>query len=86
MGKGKIQAEPYDFEFDLDSTALVMIDMQRDFVEPGGFGATLGNDVRPLAGIVPVVRALLEGFRRSRLPVAHTREMARPLTRCGILP
>lgn len=45
MGKGTIQAEPYELPFDLKSTALVMINMQRDFVEPGGFGEMLGNDV-----------------------------------------
>ena len=45
MSQGTIQAEPYELPFDLKSTALVMIDMQRDFVEPGGFGEMLGNDV-----------------------------------------
>ena len=46
-----VEADPYAFEFDPATTALVIIDMQRDFVEPGGFGETLGNDVSLLASV-----------------------------------
>jgi biuret amidohydrolase len=73
-----IAAQPYDFEFPPNQLALIVIDMQRDFVEEGGFGSVLGNDVRPLARIVPVVRRLLDGFRAAGLPVIHTREGHRP--------
>jgi nicotinamidase-related amidase len=52
--------------------------MQRDFVEPGGFGASLGNDVRLLQAIIPATRRLLDGFRAAGLPVIHTRECHRP--------
>ena len=45
-------AQPFAFEFDPAATALVVIDMQRDFLEPGGFGETLGNDVSLLSAIV----------------------------------
>ncbi|MES2934847.1 MAG: isochorismatase family cysteine hydrolase [Pseudomonadota bacterium] len=69
-----VTAQPYDFAFDPAKTALVVIDMQRDFVEPGGFGAALGNDVTPLAAIVPTVAALLALARRSGMLVVHTRE------------
>src|SRR5512147_1259623 len=69
-----IAAQPYDFEFPPNQLALIVIDMQRDFVEEGGFGSVLGNDVRPLAKIVPTVRRLLDGFRAAGLPVIHTRE------------
>ena len=69
-----IHAQPFDFSFDLRSIGLVVIDMQRDFVEPGGFGESLGNDVSLLKGIIPTVSRLLEGFRRKGLPVIHTRE------------
>lgn len=74
----KIQAAPFPFPFRRDQTALVVIDMQRDFVEPDGFGASLGNDVALLAAIVPTVRRLLEGFRSAGLPVFHTRECHLP--------
>ncbi len=55
-------------------TALVIIDMQRDFVEAGGFGAALGNDVRRLAPAVPAVASLLAAFRKQGLTVIHTKE------------
>ncbi|HLA08199.1 MAG TPA: cysteine hydrolase [Anaerolineales bacterium] len=78
MGKGKIQAEPYEFEFDLDSTALVMIDMQRDFVEPGGFGESLGNDVSLLRSSIEPCKELLETARKIGMFIIHTREGHRP--------
>jgi nicotinamidase-related amidase len=71
-------ARPFPFVFDPATTALIVIDMQRDFIEPGGFGAALGNDVRPLAAIVPTVARLLAGFRAAGLRVIHTRECHRP--------
>ena len=49
-------AEPYAFTFDPERTALIVIDMQRDFVEPGGFGETLGNDVSLLQAVIPPLR------------------------------
>lgn len=74
MRNGKITSEPYDFDFDLDSTALVMIDMQRDFVEPGGFGAMLGNDVSLLRSSIEPCKKVLETARKVGLFVIHTRE------------
>src|SRR5271154_3075640 len=73
-----IQAEPYPFEFEPSRTALVIIDMQRDFMEPGGFGAVLGNDVSRLHASVPPVRRLLDAFRQYGLTVVHTKECHRP--------
>ena len=52
----QIDANPFPYEFDLRKTALVLIDMQRDFIEPGGFGETLGNDVSLLEAIVRLPR------------------------------
>ncbi|MEZ5657578.1 MAG: isochorismatase family cysteine hydrolase [Burkholderiaceae bacterium] len=72
-----IAAQPFAFELDRRAVALLVIDMQRDFIEPGGFGASLGNDVGPLQAIVPTVAALIDGFRRARLPIVHTRECHR---------
>jgi nicotinamidase-related amidase len=73
----EIAARPFPFAFDRSRAALVVIDMQRDFLEPDGFGAALGNDVRPLQAIVPAVKCLLDAFRRAGLPVIHTRECHR---------
>jgi nicotinamidase-related amidase len=67
-------AEPYEFEFDPRTTALVLIDFQRDFVDPGGFGEALGNDVSLLRRAVPPTQRVLEAARRAGLFVIHTRE------------
>ena len=69
-----VDAQPFAFEFALAHTALLIIDMQRDFVEPGGFGETLGNDVSLLQAIVPAVRAVLMAWREAGGFVVHTRE------------
>jgi len=73
-----IRAQPFDFTFDPPHTALIVIDMQRDFIEPGGFGAALGNDVSLLKKIVPTVGRLIEAFRTAGLPIIHTRECHKP--------
>ena len=73
-----IAAQPFDFTFDPAHLALIVIDMQRDFIEPGGFGATLGNDVSLLKKIVPTVGRLIDAFRIAGLPIVHTRECHRP--------
>ena len=74
-----IYAKPADYPLLKERPpALVIIDMQRDFVEEGGFGSALGNDVTRLLEIVPTVRELLHCFRRMGLPVIHTREAHRP--------
>jgi nicotinamidase-related amidase len=74
----ELQALPFPFRFDVASTALVIIDMQRDFVEPGGFGAALGNDVRPLQAIIPACGAVLAAWRGAGGMVVHTREAHAP--------
>jgi nicotinamidase-related amidase len=73
-----VHAQPFDYTFDIARTALVIIDMQRDFIEPGGFGASLGNDVSLLQAIVPTVRRVLEAWREVGGCVVHTREAHRP--------
>ena len=69
-----VAAEPYPFTFDPASTALVIIDMQRDFVEPGGFGETLGNDVSLLQSVVPPLQRVLAACRAAGMTIIHTRE------------
>lgn len=71
-------AQPSPFTFDPRHTALVVIDMQRDFIEPGGFGSSLGNDVTLLSGIVPTTAALLAHARASGWFIVHTRESHAP--------
>ena len=72
--KAVVHAQPFDFEFDIAHTALLIIDMQRDFVEPGGFGASLGNDVSLLQAIVPTCQRVLHAWREAGGFVVHTRE------------
>jgi len=74
----KINAQPFEFSFDPAHTALVIIDMQRDFIEPGGFGETLGNDVSLLEAIVPACQAVLAAWRQVGGLVVHTREAHQP--------
>ena len=69
-----VDARPYPFTFDPETTALVVIDMQRDFMEPGGFGETLGNDVDLLRSTIEPTAALLAAFRAAGITVIHTRE------------
>jgi nicotinamidase-related amidase len=74
----EIPAEPGPFPLDPAAVALIVIDMQRDFVEPGGFGASLGNDVSRLTAIIPAVADLIGLFRQKGWPVIHTRESHQP--------
>ena len=70
-------ATPFPYRFNPAHTALVVIDMQRDFIEPGGFGASLGNDVTRLQAIIPAVRGMLDAWRAIGGVVLHTREAHR---------
>ncbi len=74
----QIAAQPFAYDFDPAHTALIVIDMQRDFAEPGGFGESLGNDVSRIQVIVPTVAKLIAGFRDHGLTVIHTQECHRP--------
>ena len=73
----EVNASPYAYTFEPRSTALIVIDMQRDFIEPGGFGETLGNNVALLAAIVPTVADLIGLCRSNGIRVIHTREAHR---------
>ncbi len=69
-----VPAEPYEFEFDPRSCAVLIIDMQRDFVDPGGFGEALGNDVSLLRKAIAPTRQILDAARKKKMLVIHTRE------------
>jgi biuret amidohydrolase len=73
-----VPAAPYPYPLEPAHAALVVIDMQRDFVEEGGFGAALGNDVSRLAAIVPTVARLIALARRQGWTLVHTREAHLP--------
>jgi len=73
-----IQADPFPLEFDAATTALLIIDMQRDFVLPGGFGEKLGNDTSLLLAAVEPTQHVLGKAREKGMFIAHTREGHRP--------
>ena len=75
----QISAQPYEYEIpDLRQVALIIIDMQRDFLEAGGFGEALGNDVSQLQSIIPQTQSLLTTFRALQLPIFQTVEGHNP--------
>jgi nicotinamidase-related amidase len=73
-----VDAQPQPVAVDLERTAVVVIDMQRDFLEPGGFGEALGNDVSRLSVAIRPCAALLEAARARGMLIIHTREGHRP--------
>jgi nicotinamidase-related amidase len=78
MAVKRVEAEPSTVVVEFDHAALIIIDMQRDFLEPGGFGETLGNNVALLKAAVPPLKEVLAAARKSGMLVIHTREGHRP--------
>jgi nicotinamidase-related amidase len=74
----EVDAKPGPFSFDPTSTALLVIDMQRDFLLPGGFGESLGNDVSQLRRTIEPLAALMAAWRARDMPIIHTREGHKP--------
>ncbi len=73
-----ISAQLYDYEFDPSGLVLFAIDMQRDYLEEGGYGSSLGIDPGPSRAIIPAMAALIAAFRALRLPIVHTRQCHKP--------
>ncbi len=73
-----IAAQPYPFTLSPRQCALLIIDMQRDFLEPGGFGSLLGNDVQMLRRTIAPTLAVLRAARAAQILIVHTREGHRP--------
>ena len=79
-----VQAEPYEFAFEPRTAALVVIDMQREFVDPGGFGEALGNDVSLLRKAIAPTKKVLEAARKRGLLGGETLGWAKaPLVALG---
>jgi nicotinamidase-related amidase len=74
----QIVADPQPLTVELERTALIIIDMQRDFLEPGGFGESLGNDVTRLRAAIGPCKTILDAARAAGLLIIHTREGHRP--------
>lgn len=70
----EVNAQPYPFTYSPEHTAVIMIDMQRDFILKGGFGETLGNDVSRLEPAISVASRLLDWCRSEGILVIHTKE------------
>ncbi|HRW10271.1 MAG TPA: isochorismatase family cysteine hydrolase [Caldilineaceae bacterium] len=73
-----IPAEPHAVTIELAATALMVIDMQRDFLYPDGFGAFLGNDVTLLQRTIKPIQAVLAAARERGMLIIHTREGHKP--------
>jgi len=74
----RVAAEPQPLVLDMSRAALVIVDMQNDFLDPGGWFAKRGIDVTPLAEIIPAINALTDGFRAVGAPVIHLNWSVRP--------
>jgi nicotinamidase-related amidase len=70
----EVDALPYPYHFSPKHTAVVMIDMQRDFILKGGFGEALGNDVSRLEPAIASAFDLLQWCRTWDILVIHTKE------------
>jgi nicotinamidase-related amidase len=76
MAQVKLSMEPVDGTIDLSQTAVIIIDMQKDFLLPGGFGEMLGNDVSKLARAIEPCKRVLEAARARDMLIIHTREVS----------
>lgn len=73
-----IDAKPYVFNFPLQHTALLVIDMQRDFLLAKGFGEIQGGNLEAVQASIAPTKKLLEACRSVGMAIVHTREGHKP--------
>jgi nicotinamidase-related amidase len=73
-----IGAKPYAFSFPLQHTALLVIDMQRDFLLAKGFGEIQGGNLEAVQASIAPTKQLLEACRGASMTIVHTREGHKP--------
>lgn len=73
-----VDAKPYPFVFPPSNTALLVIDMQRDFLLPNGFGEIQGGSLDAVQASIAPTKELLYKFRAANMAVFHTREGHKP--------
>ena len=78
MAKVEFELEPYPLEFEPESTALLIIDMQRDFGEPGGYDEITGNEVSLEQSAIFPSKQVLETARQKGIYVVYVRQGYKP--------
>jgi nicotinamidase-related amidase len=71
-------AWPHDGRLEASETALLIIDMQRDFCDEGGYIASMGYDVSAARNIIPNVRRVRDAVAAWGGSIVLTREGHRP--------
>lgn len=78
----RVEADAYDFphagEMTAANTALMVIDMQTDFLGEGGWADVAGVDLPRMRAIIPPQQEILKAARRAGMMVIYTREGHRP--------
>jgi nicotinamidase-related amidase len=73
-----MRALPQDVLFDLDKTALIVVDMQNDFCATEGWIASMGIDVAPYRALISPINRTTEGLRAAGVPVIWVNWGVRP--------
>src|SRR5688572_18101023 len=78
MARNVIEARPSPYpdsgRLDPMSTALLVIDLQNDFLAPDGYLAKKGYDLSPLRAILPAVNRVIDAARAAGCLIVFTRQ------------
>jgi nicotinamidase-related amidase len=69
---------PDSVELDLASAALIVVDMQNDFLHPEGWFASRGIDAAPVCAVIPAIETLTAAMRAADVPVIWLNWGVRP--------